>query len=141
VGGGEIRKDKEKEMSSMIKDLMQEVGKEKANAVAKKTYTFNAILKEFSARKTEDKKVIVRLNFDVVGHPYRNTYIKEVSVNYLLDVLPLLNRYLEKQDKTEDLDGLLSKLQSKNISIKMWSSSFFDKAKDKYVTDCGFIEK
>ena len=129
-------------MDFNIDELVKEVATEKATAVSKRTYFFHGTLKEVSARKSEDgTKAFVRMTFAVIGHPYRNTYIKEVSANYLIELLPLLNSYLPKADRSESLNVLLKNLITKNVSIKMWSSSYFDKAKDKYVTDAGFIQQ
>lgn len=129
-------------MDFNIDELVKEVATEKATAVSKRTYLFHGTLKDVQGRKSQDgTKAFVRLTFDVVGHPYRNTYIKEVSANYLIELLPLLNSYLPQADRSESLNVLLKNLITKKVSLKMWSSSFFDKANDKYVTDAGFIQK
>ena len=122
-----------------ITDLLNAVNtKTETTTVAKKVYKFTAILTDYEA-KAENGKIRVRMNFNITGHPFRETYTKEVSVNYLNEVLPLLNRYVKT--KTENLDVLLEQLIKSKTPLNMWSSSYFDKAKDKYITDAGFIEK
>ena len=119
-----------------LEALFAESPKTESPKQERKQYTFNAILKEVIV----DGETLW-LKFDINGHPHRNEYSKAVNKAYLRETASLLNRYLNVPVQDGNPGAILNALMANKIAIRMWSSSFFDKAKDKYVTSSGFMEK